>query len=156
MNVPVSLYIFVLSILPTFEARYSIIYATITHYPLIKSVLIGVMSIVFLSISLPFLIPKIEDIIKYLEKKDIKKISSLYFYYLKKVRKKSKGYINTWGLVGLIFFVAIPLPGTGIWTGSLVAYIFGMEKRKAIVSLLIGGLLSMTITLFLILSVKII
>ena len=156
MNIPTSLYVFMLSILPTFEARYSIIYAAVNHYSLTKALLIGCLSIALLSFSLPFLVPKIEEILKYLERRGVKKLSSIYFHYLRKVRKKTEKHINSWGFLGLIFFVAVPLPGTGIWTGSLAAYIFGMEKRKAIASLLIGGLISMAITLSLVLSVKII
>jgi len=67
--------------------------------------------------------------------------------YVERVRKKAHPYVEKWGFLGLVVFVAIPLPGTGVWTGSLAAYIFGIEKRKAISALIIGGLLSIMITL---------
>ena len=37
--------------------------------------------------------------------------------------------IKRFELIGLILFVAIPLPVTGAWTGSLAAFLFGVKKR---------------------------
>lgn len=43
-------------------------------------------------------------------------------------------------LIGLFLFVAIPLPGTGAWTGSLVAALFGMNRWKAFLVIALGVL----------------
>lgn len=42
----------------------------------------------------------------------------------------------------LILFVAIPLPGTGAWTGSLVASLFNLPKRKSFIAITAGVLIS--------------
>ena len=42
--------------------------------------------------------------------------------------------------VGLMLFVLIPAPGTGAWTGSLVASLFGFPKMKSFVSVILGVL----------------
>ena len=44
--------------------------------------------------------------------------------------------------LGLLIFVAIPLPGTGAWTGALVAALLDMRMRKAVPSILLGVLIA--------------
>ena len=46
-----------------------------------------------------------------------------------------------WGaLLALFAFVAVPLPGTGAWTGSLIAATFGMKKRYSLPAIILGVL----------------
>lgn len=50
--------------------------------------------------------------------------------------------------LGLVFFVAIPLPGTGAWTGSVAAFLFGIRLRTALSAIglgicLAGGVVTM-------------
>ena len=45
--------------------------------------------------------------------------------------RKRSGVLEKYGAVGLILFVAIPLPVTGAWTGSAAAFLFGIPFRKA-------------------------
>lgn len=40
--------------------------------------------------------------------------------------------------IGLMLFVAIPFPGTGAWTGSLAAFLFGVPLRQALISIVAG------------------
>ena len=47
---------------------------------------------------------------------------------------------GTLAAFGLFLFVAIPLPGTGAWTGSLVAALFGMKKSRALITVTLGVL----------------
>ncbi len=48
--------------------------------------------------------------------------------------------VGTLAFLGLYLFVAIPLPGTGAWTGSLVAALFGMKKWRALLAVFLGVL----------------
>ena len=48
--------------------------------------------------------------------------------------------VGTLAFLGLYLFVAIPLPGTGAWTGSLVAALFGMKKWRAFLAVFLGVL----------------
>lgn len=57
-----------------------------------------------------------------------------------RTRRKAERTINTWGLIGLGLFVAIPLPATGAWTGSLAAYLFGFKKLPALLGIALGVL----------------
>ena len=47
--------------------------------------------------------------------------------------------------VALIFFVGIPIPGTGAWMGSLIASLLEMDIKKAVLAELIGLVMAMTI-----------
>ena len=62
------------------------------------------------------------------------KVSCWLYEKAEKNREKIEKYA-TWGLY---IFVAIPLPGTGAWTGALAASVFGMSKKKAIISICAG------------------
>jgi uncharacterized membrane protein len=50
--------------------------------------------------------------------------------------------IEKYKRIGLILFVAIPLPVTGAWTGSLAAVLFGLRFRHAMSSIFIGILIA--------------
>ncbi len=50
--------------------------------------------------------------------------------------------IEKYKRIGLILFVAIPLPVTGAWTGSLAAVLFGLRFRHAMLSIFIGVLIA--------------
>ena len=52
--------------------------------------------------------------------------------------KKGKKAAGALAFLGLYLFVAIPLPGTGAWTGSLVAAVFGMKKWRALFAVFLG------------------
>lgn len=49
---------------------------------------------------------------------------------------------RTGRIVGLLLFVAVPLPGTGVWTGCLLAYLLGMERKNALPAVLLGMVLA--------------
>jgi len=56
----------------------------------------------------------------------------------KHTRHKYSGKISHWGEIALILFVAIPLPGSGGWTGALIAYLFGLSYWKSMKFISIG------------------
>jgi len=66
-------------------------------------------------------------------------------------REKHKNAIEKYGPIFLITFVAIPLPGSGAWTGSLIAFLFNIKYWKAIgliaLGLAISGLIMIGISL---------
>lgn len=53
-------------------------------------------------------------------------------------KKKSRRFGGAFW--GLLFFVMIPLPGTGAWTGSLIASLFSLPKRSSFLAILLGVL----------------
>lgn len=63
-------------------------------------------------------------------------------HFLEKARRKTHKKIEKYGYLGLAIFVAIPLPVTGAWTGTLAAWFFGMEKKKAFLSIALGVIIA--------------
>jgi len=55
-----------------------------------------------------------------------------------RTRRKTRKSIEKWESLALILFVAIPLPVTGAWTGSLAAYLFGLDFKKSLLCIFIG------------------
>lgn len=50
--------------------------------------------------------------------------------------------VNRYSLLALALFVALPLPGTGAWTGSLVAHVLGISRRRALIAIELGVLIA--------------
>lgn len=69
-----------------------------------------------------------------------------------RVRKKAGPHVDKFGVLGLATFVAIPLPVTGAWTGTLFAWLLGMEKKKAFLAIaagvIVAGVVVTILTLF--------
>ena len=53
-----------------------------------------------------------------------------------------KHQIETFGFWGLVLFVGIPLPGTGAWTGSLIASLLHMNGKKAFLAIVLGVIIA--------------
>ncbi|AEH23930.1 COG2426 family protein [Pyrococcus yayanosii] len=139
--------VFVLSLIPTFEGRYAILYGIGKGYPLWETLMAAAFGVLLLSLVLPALLPYIDRLMLRLEKTSLERIARLYLSYIERVRKKARPYVERWGFLGLTIFVAIPLPGTGVWTGALASYLLGIERKVAVPALILGGLLSMAITM---------
>jgi uncharacterized membrane protein len=60
------------------------------------------------------------------------------FWVAKRAIRGSADKLNKYGYVGLALFVMVPLPGTGVYVGSIVAYIFKMDTKKAFAANAIG------------------
>ena len=52
--------------------------------------------------------------------------------------KKIKNRMNAWGYFGLMFFVAIPLVGTGAWTGTTIAWMLELDRLKSFAAIASG------------------
>lgn len=73
-------------------------------------------------------------------------IRKFYLNVLSYTRVRAKRYENI-KAIGLMLYVAIPLPFTGAWTGSLIAYMLGLNKKKSLICIEIGVLIASAIVL---------
>ena len=55
-----------------------------------------------------------------------------------KIHEAAKPYVEKYGVIGLMLFVAVPLPGTGAYAGTLVAHLMCMKNKKAFISIALG------------------
>ena len=64
-------------------------------------------------------------------------------------RSRRKGrWIERWGSIGLLLLVAIPLPGTGAWTGTIAARLLGLPNKRALPWIAMGVLIAGILVLF--------
>jgi len=69
----------------------------------------------------------------------VKKMLDRYFHSLERDHKEK---YDKYGALALVLFVAVPLPGSGVWTGSVLAVLFAVEWKYSVPAILLGLLLS--------------
>ena len=72
----------------------------------------------------------------------IKSYRTFFHKYLERSRQKLHKKVEKYGYLGLMIFVAIPLPITGAYTGILGAWALGMDKKKAFAYIALGVILA--------------
>jgi uncharacterized membrane protein len=62
--------------------------------------------------------------------------------FVEGARKKLHNGVEKWGWFGVALFVALPLPMTGAWTGTLGAWVLGLSRKKTMIAVLAGVIIS--------------
>lgn len=124
-KIPEELIIFIISLFPVLELRGGMIAASILGLDLIPSFIICYIANM---IPIPFILLFIRKIFQFLRDKPFfgKVIEKLE---IRSMRKSDT--IQKYGKWGLLLFVAVPLPGTGGWTGALIAALLDMRIRTS-------------------------
>ena len=126
--------IFIISMIPILELRGGLLAASpaLLNVPILRAIPICIIGNL---LPIPFILLLIEKVLDLMEK-----IPGLYKIarWVRQKADKNKGQIEKFGFWGLALFVGIPLPGTGAWTGSLVAALLHMKFGKAIAAILVG------------------
>ena len=65
-------------------------------------------------------------------------------YLSLRARRKTGAVVQKYGAIGLMIFVMIPLPFTGAYIGTIAAYIFKINYKKALLAINIGVLIALT------------
>lgn len=82
-------------------------------------------------------------------------VKRAYLMILEHGRRRARN-VKSGGYIALALFVGIPLPVTGAWTGTLVAYVLGLSRKKSIVAIELGVLLAtVVVTLTFLLGLEI-
>ena len=128
--------IFLISMTPILELRGGLIAASLLNInPVISFITCLIGNIIPVPLILWFITPLFNHLkSKGKLKKWVDKIET------KALSKKDK--IVKYQFWGLLFFVGIPLPGTGAWTGALIASLLNMDKKKALLAIILGVLLA--------------
>ena len=92
-------------------------------------------------IPVPFILLFITKIIAWMTKSRVKFFNKIGNWLTNKA-EKNREKIEKYSFWGVCLFVAVPLPITGAWTGSLVASTIGMKWWKALLSCLLGVLIA--------------
>ena len=126
--------VFIISLMPILELRGGLIAAALLGLDPIPSYIISIIGNV---LPVPFILLLITKILAWMKKSKVKFFNKIANWLDEKV-EKHKGQIEKFGYVGVILFVGIPLPGTGAWTGSLIASVLNMDKKKTFLAVLVG------------------
>ncbi|MBQ7121387.1 MAG: small multi-drug export protein [Clostridia bacterium] len=135
-KIPKELVIFLISMLPVVELRGGMIAASLLGVGLLEAFVICYVGNI---LPIPFILLFIRKIFAFLKRfkftrKIVEKLESSSMRKSDKVKKGSK-----WGL---LTFVAIPLPGTGGWTGSLIAALLDMRIKTSFPVIALGVLIA--------------
>ena len=150
-----------LSMVPTFEGRYAITVMLGMGMPVGVAYLLAV---VFSTLPMPIILLLLRPVLDWFYTLPIKPVRAFAAWLEKRSeRKRAKMHENkgtgirgwlgkyvsqdTIELIGLYIFVALPLPGTGCWTGSAIATLFEMPRLKAAVAITLGNITACAIML---------
>lgn len=64
--------------------------------------------------------------------------------YLNRARKRLKPYVDRYGELGVALFIGIPLPGSGVYTGAVGAFLLGLDRKKFHIANAIGVCIAAT------------
>lgn len=146
-GIPDWLVVFIISLCPILECRLGMFTAIVL---LQMNPFVGfIISFLGNILPIPFILLLINWIFEFLKK--VPGINRIIFWLEEKTLKK-RDKIDKYGIWGLLLFVAIPLPGTGGWTGALLASLLHLDKKKSFgvisVGVFIAGLIITLLSLF--------
>ena len=127
---------FVISLFPILELRGGLLAASLLGLDPLPSYIITMVGNL---LPIPFILLFINKILDWMRKS---KHFSEFVNWLDKKVDKHKGSIEKYGFWGLVLFVGIPLPGTGAWTGCLIAAVLEMDRKKAFVATMLGVIIA--------------
>lgn len=134
-SLPKELIVFVISMIPILELRGSILAAGFLKMEFLSTFIIAVIGNM---LPIPFILLFIDKYFAWLKKTRLKNL-------VEKLENKAMSksdQIRKYGRWGLLLFVGIPIPGTGAWTGALIASLLRMKKRESLPFIFLGVILA--------------
>ena len=130
---------FIISMVPILELRGGLLAASLLGVDILTAVPLCIIGNI---LPIPFILWFITPIFHWLKKTKLFRplVEKLEARALGKKDRIEKGYF--WGLA---LFVGIPLPGTGAWTGALLAALLDIPKKKSVPAILLGILIATVI-----------
>ena len=124
--------VFIISMIPILELRGGLLAASLLKISAAKALPICIVGNI---IPIPFILLFIRQIFKWMKK------TKLFRGLIIKMENKAMGksdQIKRYEFLGLLLFVGIPLPGTGAWTGALIASLLEVDIKKSSIAILCG------------------
>ena len=133
-TVPKELVVFLISMVPILELRGGMIAASLLDVELVKALVICYVGNI---LPIPFILLFIRKIFQFLKR--FKKVGSVIEKLEIRSMRKSEN-VKKYRFWGLFAFVGIPLPGTGGWTGALIASLLDMRIKLSFPAIALGVL----------------
>lgn len=131
--------IFIISMVPILELRGGLLVSKLLDVSITTAIPICIAGNI---IPIPFILLFIKQIFKWLKK------VKFFRGFVEKLETRAMNRsdsIKKYEFWGLVLFVGIPLPGTGAWTGSLIAALLDVDFKKAILAELLGIIIATVI-----------
>lgn len=124
--------VFIISMIPILELRGGLLAASLLKISELQAIPICIIGNI---IPIPFILLFIRQIFKFLKK------TKMFHGMIEKLETRAMGRsdkIKRYEFWGLMLFVGIPLPGTGAWTGALIASLLEIDIKKSSLAILCG------------------
>lgn len=125
--------VFLLSMVPLLELRGAIVAGSIAGLPWYVSYVVSVIGNI---LPVPIILLFVRQVFEFMKKRGGKLESIALWFENKGVKNSDK--VTKYATFGLFLFVAVPLPGTGAWMGSLIAALMNMRFKHSIISVSLG------------------
>lgn len=129
--------VFVLAMLPVIELRGAI---PVGYWLQLKPLMLTALSVIGNMVPVPFIVLYLKGFATFLAGKN--KTASHFLDMLFKRAKEQTGPVEEFQWLGLMLFVAVPFPGTGAWTGAIIASILDMPFWPAVSANFVGVVLA--------------
>ncbi len=138
MDIHNFLYLALLTLLPALELRASIPYGIlVAKMNFVEVFLVAVIVNIALGLVLFLLLDRLVRVFT-----RVQYIKEIYYKVVARTQRKVQPYVEKYGTIGIALFIGIPLPGSGVWTGALAAYLLGVRFRKFVVADCAGVLIA--------------
>ncbi len=131
--------VFLISMIPILELRGGLIVSSLLQVPITTAIPLCIIGNI---IPIPFILLFIRQIFRWMKK--LKVFRGVIEKLENRAMSKSDS-IKQYEFWGLVLFVGIPLPGTGAWTGSLIAALLEIDFKKAVLAELLGIIIATVI-----------
>ncbi|GAA0749372.1 MULTISPECIES: small multi-drug export protein [Clostridium] len=136
---PKELVVFIISMVPILELRGGLVASSLLGIGVFKAIFLCVLGNI---VPIPFILFFITPIFNWMKK------TKLFKATVEKLEEKSMAkseQIQKYEFWGLALFVGVPLPGTGAWTGALIASLLGIKTKKASLAIFVGLIIATVI-----------
>lgn len=134
-KIPLSiLELMIVSATPLIEQRGAVPLAALSEYGVGEAYFWTLLGAIIPAPFILFLIPHVLELLK-----KVKFLSKLAYWYEDRALEKSKKVKDNFKYVSIFLFVAIPLPGTGVWTGSTIASLLKLDFKKSLFAVILGA-----------------
>ena len=124
--------VFLISMMPLLELRGGLLASSLLKVSAVQAIPICIIGNI---IPIPFILLFIRQIFKLMKK------TKIFRGLIERLEKRAMGksdQIKRYEFLGLLLFVGVPLPGTGAWTGALIASLLGIDIKKSSLAIFCG------------------
>lgn len=128
--------VFIISMIPILECRGGLVAAALLKVPIVQAVPLCILGNL---LPIPVILLFLKRVFQWMKR--FKLTAGLVQRLERRGQSRSQNF-ERGAFVSLLLFVGIPLPGTGAWTGALIASLLDMKIKPAFIAILLGVLLA--------------